>query len=1265
MATRTGFDLGTAFVQIAPSMDGFARAVQSQIGGAGGRSAGTALGRSVRAGFEAGVSGFSAATLDGLRKDVTKASSDLESASRKSADAAGKLRVAEAALQEMRERGNASASRLAAAEERVASAQRNAAAASDANRTASDRVTQSREQLARAERDAASAGTAGANAASRSEGYLGRLRTALMSTRGEFDELGDEVQETGNRLGGFALGGAVAGVVGSVTSSLTSGIQDLAREAITASDATDKFKGTLNFAGLDTSTIDSLTSSTRAYADETVYGLADIQGITAQLAANSVKDYDKLAEAAGNLNAVSGGNAETFKSVGMALTQTAGQGKLTTENWNQLADAIPGASGRLQDALLSAGAFTGNFREAMEKGEISAEEFNTSLLALGSEPVAVEAAKSVTTFEGMIGNLQATVVGGLSDAVTELKPQIGGFIGFFSDVVGGAVPILVGFVQGLAPVGEAVGGIVSILTTGDFTGGIFGLEEDSPVISFLFTLRESAQSVFDILTAGDFTGPIFGLEEDSALVGFLFSLRDAAQGVVTWFQDASTGAVPVILEGFRGVGDVLGGIVSWVDSNSDWLVPMTLGVVAFVAAYKAVVWVTGVMTALQVAIAAVRSGTLLATAAQWALNLAMSVNPIGLIIAGIAALTAGMVWFFTQTELGQQVWQNIVDFISTAITWLWESVLSPVFTAIGAIFTWLYDNVITPIVAGIVAYVQIWASIFTWLWDNILSPVFAAIGAIFSWIYNNVIVPIVTGIVLMVQVWAAIFTWIWTTVISVVFAAIGAVFNWLYTNVITPIVNGVVAYFQMWGMIFNWLYANVVSPVFTAVGAVFTWLYENIIKPVWSGIQTAIQVVGDWITNTLWPGMQTVLGFMGDAFNTLKDTVTTVWDNIKKAAVAPINFVIQTVYNDGIKALFDDIAEAVGLDIRMPTASTIALASGGVLPGYTPGRDVHNFYSPTGGRLALSGGEGIIRPDTLRALGGKPWLDRVNGARGGAGRTQAFADGGIWENITGGIAGAASWIGDAVGNVAKIMSDPAGAIDSLIRTPVKALLESIGGGSFGSMVAEIPLKAIDGIAEWAQTNILPPAPSSGDWKGGITLDRLRPILAKFPSLMITDTYRDPAYNAAVGGSPSSYHMDAANPAVDVEGPFGVMDAFAAEVAAVGGWRQLLWKVAGHWDHVHVANQGGVFGDLPTRTYDSGGMLEPGLTLAYNGTGSPEPIMTSAQWDEMTAYANGGGMPSELVVVDQDGVLIGRMQVEAANAIGANESDRRHRVMAGG
>lgn len=55
------------------------------------------------------------------------------------------------------------------------------------------------------------------------------------------------------------------------------------------------------------------------------------------------------------------------------------------------------------------------------------------------------------------------------------------------------------------------------------------------------------------------------------------------------------------------------------------------------------------------------------------------------------------------------------------------------------------------------------------------------------------------------------------------------------------------------------------------------------------------------------------------------------------------------------------------------------LATGGILGGYTPGRDVHDFYSPTGGRLALSGGEAVMRPEWTRAVG-SGWVDAANKA---------------------------------------------------------------------------------------------------------------------------------------------------------------------------------------------------------------------------------------------------------------------------------------------
>lgn len=270
-----------------------------------------------------------------------------------------------------------------------------------------------------------------------------------------------------------AIAGAVGGLVSTGVSMAVEAISDLSGDIIDASDSAQKFASTLSFAGLDTGTIDRLTASTQKYADETVYDLADIRNTTAQLAANGVDGYAELAEAAGNLNAVAGGNADTFRSVGMVLTQTAGAGKLTTENWNQLSDAIPGASGKLQEAMKKNGAYTGDFRDAMAKGEITAEEFNKAVMDLGMTDAAKEAATSTSTIEGAMGNLEASVVnvgvqildsfkGPLTEAMSGLAEGIGSLPGMFKGLVSSAGPALqqIGnvFKSSFIPVSQAISG---------------------------------------------------------------------------------------------------------------------------------------------------------------------------------------------------------------------------------------------------------------------------------------------------------------------------------------------------------------------------------------------------------------------------------------------------------------------------------------------------------------------------------------------------------------------------------------------------------------------------------------------------------------------------------------------------------------------------------------------------------------------------------------------------------------------------------------
>lgn len=273
--------------------------------------------------------------------------------------------------------------------------------------------------------------------------------------------LGNADKSAGKSSSGFGKFGVAAGAVGGLVSSgigmAVDAIGGLVGNMVEASDSADKFKSTLNFAGLDTKTIDSLTASTQKYADQTVYSISDIRNVTAQLAANGVPGFDKLAEAAGNLNAVAGGDANTFKSVGMVLTQTAGAGKLTTENWNQLADAIPGASGKLQEAMLKNGAYTGNFRDAMENGEISAEEFNQAIMDLGMTDAAKEAATSTSTIEGAMGNLKASVVGVGTTILDQFKGPLTSGISMLAQGISGLSGVFTGLVQTIGPILSQIG----------------------------------------------------------------------------------------------------------------------------------------------------------------------------------------------------------------------------------------------------------------------------------------------------------------------------------------------------------------------------------------------------------------------------------------------------------------------------------------------------------------------------------------------------------------------------------------------------------------------------------------------------------------------------------------------------------------------------------------------------------------------------------------------------------------------------------------
>jgi murein DD-endopeptidase MepM/ murein hydrolase activator NlpD len=178
---------------------------------------------------------------------------------------------------------------------------------------------------------------------------------------------------------------------------------------------------------------------------------------------------------------------------------------------------------------------------------------------------------------------------------------------------------------------------------------------------------------------------------------------------------------------------------------------------------------------------------------------------------------------------------------------------------------------------------------------------------------------------------------------------------------------------------------------------------KDILRGAWQVIHSVLKGALGVLKATTWAAFKWIIGKMGDFSDWLSrgfhrgvsraiDGIGELFNRLKRQTAEPINFAINTVYNNGLRKALN-LIPGVNLGAASPihwggagaanaarAGRASSFAAGGVLPGYTPGRDVHRFYSPTGGQLELSGGEAIMRPEFTKAVGGKAGIEALNRA---------------------------------------------------------------------------------------------------------------------------------------------------------------------------------------------------------------------------------------------------------------------------------------------
>ncbi|MGN6589507.1 MAG: tape measure protein [Sphingomicrobium sp.] len=835
-----------------------------------------------------------------------------------------------------------------------------------------------------------------------------------------------------SRIGRIVTGVAIGNLVSNAVSSLSGMFTGFVKDAASASDATDKFKATLNFAGLDTSAIDAATKATQKYADQTVYDLPTIQNTTAQLAANGVKNYEGLTEAAGNLNAVAGGNADTFKSVALAITQTTGAGKLQTQNWMQLAEAVPGAAGKLQQAMKEAGAYTGNFNDAMANGQITADEFNAAIEKLGMQDGAVQAAKSTTTFEGAIGNLQATIEGGLTRTLNAAKPAITGAINLLTSGLGATFSkvgsLAQEFQNGMKGVASSTGLLATAGRAVDaFTGGWHNMGADIQASGWVGSLERAGQTVHDVFNnlipimqtfARGFKG-IGGPDED--MTGPFWKLGNAAQGVWQQVQpilnslgqlfvtlgpqildlvgpvmqvagafspvklifDALLPVMPQLIStasqlASAGLGAISAALPSVVDGIRG-IVTVVSSVVSWLLQFNGLVQAVAIGIGIAVvgfklyegAVVAIQAVTKAWAVVQGILNVVMDANPISLIIIGIAALIAAIVLLVAN-------WDTVVGFVST----VWGGFVNWIGDTLNSIGAW---------------FASVWNGIASWI-GGVINSIVQPIVTAWNWVASAIGIAINFYATIITNTFNAIAGFI-GGIINAIVQPIVAAWTWV-SNLVKAIL---IAFWQTHGAQLTAIWNTVVS-IFSAV--------VNFIVGVWNNIVGAVTAAVTWVWNAVSTYFQMVWMVVSTIFNAVWGFISGVWNSIVGAVSAAVN----TVWNV-IVSIFNAVWGFIS-GVWNSIAGTIGAAVGAVWNWISSGfTQAWNFISTIFNQVAsFIGGiwDGIIRN-----ISGA--IDRVVGFFSG-----------MWDRITGFFSGAGTALFDVGKNMIQGLMDGAGSLLSTI-----------------------------------------------------------------------------------------------------------------------------------------------------------------------------------------------------------------------------------------
>ncbi|AQY55119.1 tail length tape measure protein [Geobacillus phage TP-84] len=592
-----------------------------------------------------------------------------------------------------------------------------------------------------------------------------------------------------------------------------------------------------------------------------------------KFAASTPFEIPDIVEATTKLEVYGISAKETLKDIGDMAAIT---GKPLMQAVEAIADAQTGELERLKEFGITKQMLIDKAQELYGKEIVNAkgqitdmETMNKALFAIMRERYSGGMEYISKTFNGMLANIKDS----MGTIAAELgKPIFEKLKGQMEDLV----PIMSAFTSFIR--GDMSGAMKTLTEA-------FGANKAQQIMSFFQTIKNAGMGIKD----------------------FFVSLAPTVQNIGTILGNIAPIIIGPLVIAFKAIAavlpPVLNTITGIVAKFTEWegFIPLVTGLAAAMAVFKAQTVATQIVTTV-----ATRA-TQMWAAAQRLLNLAMSMNPMTLIIGLIVGLVAALVMAYQRSETFRNIvnnaWQSIKSVVSAVINWFvttipqWVENVKNWFVGLGQRISETWSNIKNGIVS---------------IWQNIIGTVVPIVQSFVQAIVERA-KQIATNVMNFIRPLIDFFKNTWNNIKLLVLSIVGVFLNLLVGNF-----EGLkISLLGIWTAIKNQV-INIATTIKSMAVNIFTALKNGVLAvinglkslaisawnglksaaiSVWTGLKNGVVNTVQALKNTAINIVNSVKSGVVNAFNSAKNLAISAWNALKSGVSNAINSVKSLVSN--------------------------------------------------------------------------------------------------------------------------------------------------------------------------------------------------------------------------------------------------------------------------------------------------------------------------------------------------------------------------------